>query len=55
LAPFGDDTSTTRETVFAKIRARVDGTHIVRAARLVGCKSTQSQWLRPQLLILRGI
>jgi 5-methyltetrahydropteroyltriglutamate--homocysteine methyltransferase len=28
FAPFGDDTSTTRETAFAKIRARVDGTHM---------------------------
>jgi 5-methyltetrahydropteroyltriglutamate--homocysteine methyltransferase len=28
FAPFGDDTSTTRETAFAKIRARVDGTRM---------------------------
>ena len=27
FAPFGDDTSTSRELAFAKIRARVDGTH----------------------------
>jgi len=26
FSPFGDDTSTSRETAFAKIRARVDGT-----------------------------
>jgi 5-methyltetrahydropteroyltriglutamate--homocysteine methyltransferase len=26
FSPFGDDTSTARETAFAKIRARVDGT-----------------------------
>jgi 5-methyltetrahydropteroyltriglutamate--homocysteine methyltransferase len=28
FAPFCDDTSTTRETAFAKIRARVDGTRL---------------------------
>jgi 5-methyltetrahydropteroyltriglutamate--homocysteine methyltransferase len=28
FAPFSDDTSTTRETAFAKIRARVDGTRV---------------------------
>jgi 5-methyltetrahydropteroyltriglutamate--homocysteine methyltransferase len=28
FAPFSDDTSTTRETAFAKIRARVDGTRL---------------------------
>ena len=28
FAPFGDDTSTTRETAFAKIRARVTGTQL---------------------------
>jgi 5-methyltetrahydropteroyltriglutamate--homocysteine methyltransferase len=28
FAPFGDDTSTSRETAFAKIRARVEGTRI---------------------------
>ena len=28
FAPFGDDTSTTRETAFAKIRARVGGTRL---------------------------
>ncbi len=34
FAPFGDDTSTTRETAFAKIRARVAGTQL--AARALG-------------------
>ncbi len=34
FAPFSDDTSTSRETAFAKIRARVLGT--ARAAKLVG-------------------
>ena len=33
FAPFGDDTSTARETAFAKIRARVEGTGMA-AARL---------------------
>ena len=28
FAPFGDDTSTTRQTAFAKIRARVEGTQL---------------------------
>jgi len=28
FAPFGDDTSTSRETAFAKIRARVEGTRM---------------------------
>ncbi|MCU1302063.1 MAG: 5-methyltetrahydropteroyltriglutamate--homocysteine methyltransferase [Candidatus Sulfotelmatobacter sp.] len=28
FAPFSDDTSTTRETAFAKIKARVEGTHL---------------------------
>jgi 5-methyltetrahydropteroyltriglutamate--homocysteine methyltransferase len=28
FAPFSDDTSTTRETAFAKIRARVEGTRL---------------------------
>lgn len=28
FAPFGDDTSTPRETAFAKIRARVEGTRM---------------------------
>ena len=28
FAPFSDDTSTSRETAFAKIRARVEGTHL---------------------------
>jgi 5-methyltetrahydropteroyltriglutamate--homocysteine methyltransferase len=34
FAPFGDDTSTTRDTAFAKIRARVTGTEL--AARELG-------------------
>jgi 5-methyltetrahydropteroyltriglutamate--homocysteine methyltransferase len=32
FSPFCDDTSTTRETAFAKIRARVEGTHLAAAA-----------------------
>jgi 5-methyltetrahydropteroyltriglutamate--homocysteine methyltransferase len=32
FAPFGDDTSTTRDTAFAKIRARVAGTELAAAA-----------------------
>ena len=28
FAPFGHDTSTTRQTAFAKIRARVEGTQL---------------------------
>ena len=28
FAPFGDDTSTSRETAFAKIRARIEGTQL---------------------------
>ncbi len=32
FAPFGDDTSTTRETAFAKIRARVAGTRLAATA-----------------------
>jgi len=32
FAPFGDDTSTTRETAFAKIRARVAGTQLAATA-----------------------
>jgi 5-methyltetrahydropteroyltriglutamate--homocysteine methyltransferase len=32
FAPFGDDTSTSRETAFAKIRARVAGTALAAAA-----------------------
>src|SRR5207245_9532694 len=28
FSPFGDDTSTTRDTAFEKIRARVDGTRL---------------------------
>jgi 5-methyltetrahydropteroyltriglutamate--homocysteine methyltransferase len=31
FAPFGDDTSTARETAFAKIRARVAGTQLASA------------------------
>jgi hypothetical protein len=31
LAPFGDDTSTSRKTAFAKIRARVEGTQLAAA------------------------
>jgi 5-methyltetrahydropteroyltriglutamate--homocysteine methyltransferase len=34
FSPFSDDTSTTRETAFAKIRARVEGTEL--AERLLG-------------------
>jgi 5-methyltetrahydropteroyltriglutamate--homocysteine methyltransferase len=34
FSPFGDDTSTARETAFAKIRARVEGTEL--AARELG-------------------
>jgi 5-methyltetrahydropteroyltriglutamate--homocysteine methyltransferase len=34
FSPFSDDTSTTRETAFAKIRARVQGTHL--AERILG-------------------
>jgi 5-methyltetrahydropteroyltriglutamate--homocysteine methyltransferase len=34
FAPFGDDTSTSRDTAFAKIRARVAGTDL--AARELG-------------------
>src|ERR1700676_275656 len=34
FAPFSDDTSTTRETAFAKIRARVEGTEL--AERVLG-------------------
>jgi 5-methyltetrahydropteroyltriglutamate--homocysteine methyltransferase len=34
FAPFGDDTSTARETAFEKIRARVAGTEL--AARELG-------------------
>jgi 5-methyltetrahydropteroyltriglutamate--homocysteine methyltransferase len=34
FSPFGDDTSTSRETAFAKIRARVEGTAV--AARELG-------------------
>ena len=35
FAPFCDDTSTTRETAFAKIRARVAGTAL--ASQILGC------------------
>jgi 5-methyltetrahydropteroyltriglutamate--homocysteine methyltransferase len=34
FSPFGDDTSTSRETAFAKIRARVAGTAL--AAKALG-------------------
>jgi 5-methyltetrahydropteroyltriglutamate--homocysteine methyltransferase len=34
FSPFSDDTSTTRETAFAKIRARVEGTHL--AEKILG-------------------
>jgi 5-methyltetrahydropteroyltriglutamate--homocysteine methyltransferase len=34
FSPFADDTSTTRETAFAKIRNRVEGTEM--AARVLG-------------------
>jgi methionine synthase II (cobalamin-independent) len=34
FAPFSDDTSTSRDAAFAKIRARVEGTEL--AARLIG-------------------
>ena len=34
FSPFSDDTSTTRETAFAKIRARVEGTQM--AERVLG-------------------
>ena len=34
FSPFGDDTSTARDTAFAKIRARVEGTAL--AARQLG-------------------
>jgi len=34
FAPFADDVSTSRDTAFAKIRARVDGTSL--AARRLG-------------------
>jgi 5-methyltetrahydropteroyltriglutamate--homocysteine methyltransferase len=34
FAPFCDDTSTTRDTAFAKIRARVEGTAL--AAEILG-------------------
>ena len=33
-SPFSDDTSTSRDTAFAKIRARVDGTAL--AAKILG-------------------
>jgi 5-methyltetrahydropteroyltriglutamate--homocysteine methyltransferase len=34
FAPFADDTSTARETAFAKIRARVEGTEL--ASQVLG-------------------
>ena len=36
FSPFSDDTSTTRETAFAKIRARVQGTTL--AEKALGCQ-----------------
>jgi 5-methyltetrahydropteroyltriglutamate--homocysteine methyltransferase len=36
FSPFSDDTSTTRETAFAKIRARVEGTQL--AAQMIGAR-----------------
>jgi 5-methyltetrahydropteroyltriglutamate--homocysteine methyltransferase len=36
FSPFGDDTSTSRETAFAKVRARVDGTVLAARALEVG-------------------
>ena len=36
FSPFSDDTSTSRETAFAKIRARVEGTAL--AAKILGAK-----------------
>jgi len=36
FSPFGDDTSTSRETAFEKIRARVAGTEMVVRARRTG-------------------
>lgn len=35
-SPFSDDTSTTRDTAFAKIRARVEGTHL--ASEILGIR-----------------
>jgi 5-methyltetrahydropteroyltriglutamate--homocysteine methyltransferase len=32
FSPFADDTSTSRETAFAKIRSRVEGTRVASAA-----------------------
>jgi 5-methyltetrahydropteroyltriglutamate--homocysteine methyltransferase len=37
-SPFSDDTSTTRETAFAKIRARVEGTALA-SARLASMRT----------------
>ena len=34
FSPFSDDTSTSRDTAFAKIRARVEGTRL--ASRVLG-------------------
>jgi 5-methyltetrahydropteroyltriglutamate--homocysteine methyltransferase len=34
FSPFGDDTSTSRDTAFAKIRARVTGTEM--ASKILG-------------------
>jgi 5-methyltetrahydropteroyltriglutamate--homocysteine methyltransferase len=35
-SPFSDDTSTTRATAFAKIRARVEGTQLAEKALGIG-------------------
>ena len=41
FAPFADDTSTARQTAFAKIRARVEGTELAsRAAWVSGWRRT---------------
>ena len=36
FSPFSDDTSTTRDTAFAKIRARVEGTALAAEALVAG-------------------
>ena len=40
FSPFSDDTSTTRETAFAKIRARVEGTALATEALASGPHGT---------------
>ena len=47
FSPFGDDTSTSRETAFAKISARVEGT--VAAALALGCQRSAGRSGWPQL------